>query len=138
MPSYGKYLKELDKKPLTVSCFLQTVVFSFDIQRHQDIRKGDLTLKVTRHLLGNTQENPDSVIIPIWIFWHKPSFKILENIKQQSDFPVVIYLTDFNDNEEDNLSNITLIKIPNPFEENLETGVTLLTKKICYWLKKLI
>lgn len=136
VPSYGKYLKELEEKPLTVSCFLETVVFSFEIQRHQDIRKGDLTLTVTRHLFGNTQENPDSQLIPLWIFWHKPSLKILQDIKQQSDFPVVIYLTDFDDDEEDNLSNLTLIKIPNPLKENLETGVTLLTQEICYWLEE--
>ncbi|MBL1209649.1 DUF2357 domain-containing protein [Geminocystis sp. GBBB08] len=136
VPSYGKYLKELDKKPLTVSCFLQRLVFSFNIQRHQDRRKGDLTLTVTRYLLGNTQENPDVVIIPLWIFWHKPSLKILEDIKGICDFPVVIYLTDFNNNEEDNLSNITLIQIPDPLEQNLEMAVTLLTQEICYWLEE--
>lgn len=134
VPSYGKYLKELETKPLTVSCFLETMVFSFDIQRHQDIKKGDLTLTVSRHLLGNTQENPDVVIIPLWIFWHKPSLKILEDIKEIGEFPVVIYLTDFKDNEEDNLSNITLISIPDPLEQNLEMAVTLLTQEICLLL----
>lgn len=135
VPSYGKYLKELDEKPLTVSCFLETMVFSFDIQRHQDIKKGDLTLTVTPHLLANNQDNRDSTVIPLWIFWYKPSSKILEDIKKISNFPVVIYLTDFDDNQEDNLSNVTLIKIPNPLTENLETAVTLLTQEICYWLK---
>lgn len=33
-------------------------------------------------------------------------------------------------------SEINLIKIPHPLEENLETGVRLITEKICYWLAK--
>lgn len=138
VPKYGKYLKELDTQSLRVCCFLETAVFSFEIIRHQDVKKGDLTLKVTRHVFDDTKKNSDSIIIPIWIFWHKPSLTILQEIKEISNFPVVIYLTDFSDSTMDNQLNLTMIKIPDPIQENLEAGVTLLTEKICYWFEKWI
>ncbi|GAB4321242.1 hypothetical protein [Cyanobacterium aponinum] len=79
----------------------------------------------------------------IWVFWYQPEAEILKKIKETSKdkLPICFYLypsPELSEKETEEIieSEINLIKIPHPLEENLETGVRLITEKICYWLAK--
>ena len=74
-------------------------------------------------------------VLPIWIFWYKPSNEILESMaRDQQKINICLYLYEnlspINDATTSN-SHIKTWKLPNPIDKNLEEGMTFLTNQLC-------
>lgn len=139
-PNFGQYL--FTDVPVSVNCILQTAAFTFDVVHPNNPKSGDLELKVKMQSFStNLSENPEDkhFVLPIWIFWYKPSNAILESIaSDQQKINICLYLDEnFSETNEITSSNtqIQIWKLPDPLDKNLEEGMKFLTNQICkaFW-----
>lgn len=136
VPNSGRYL--LTVLPPTINCILQTAAFTFNIIRPTNSKSSDLELKVKmQSFAANISGNPKdkNYVLPIWIFWYKPSNTILESMAQdQQKVNICLYLYDniptINDATASN-SHIKIWKLPNPIDKSFEEGMTFLTNQFC-------
>ena len=133
VPNSGRYLL-MDLPPI-INCILQTAAFTFEIIHPTNPKSSDLELKVNmQSFSANLSEKPEDVL-PIWIFWYKPSNEILESMAQdQQKINICLYLyenlSSINNATASN-SHIKIWKLPNPIDKNLEEGMTFLTNQLC-------
>jgi len=142
IPKEGKYLR--DNQKFKILCLLNKSAFIFNLQQDtNNLEKGDFQLNVTLQRITKKEPEIFNSQWLIWVFWYQPEAEILNKIKETSKdkLPICFYLypsPELSEKETEEIieSEINLIKIPHPLEENLETGVRLITEKICYWLAK--
>ena len=136
-PNSGRYL--LMDSPLIIDCILQTAAFTFEIIHPTHPKSGDLELKVKmQSFAANLSENPEDKqhVLPIWIFWYKPSNVILESMvktRKQGD-DICLYLYENPSAIDDVMVNnnpIFALESPSRIDENLEKGMKSLTNQLC-------
>lgn len=136
VPNFGRYL--LIESPLIINCILQTAAFTFEIIHPTNPKSGDLELKVKmQSFAANLSEKPEDKhhVLPIWIFWYKPTDAILESMLKNGK-SICVYLYKNGSASDDvmiNNNQIVALQIPNPINENLEEGMRFLTNKLCGW-----
>lgn len=59
--------------------FLQDLVYDFKLSKNYDLTKGDYSLIIERHDLKSSELTIKTKTFPIWIFWYKPSDKIINS-----------------------------------------------------------
>ena len=87
---------------------------------------------------ANLSENPEDKqhVLPIWIFWYKPSNVILESMvktRKQGD-DICLYLYENPSAIDDVMVNnnpIFALESPSRIDENLEKGMKSLTNQLC-------
>lgn len=136
VPNSGRYL--LMDSPLIIDCILQTAAFTFEIIQPTNPKSSDLELKVKmQSFTANISKSPKDKndVLPIWIFWYKPSNAILESMAQgQQKVNICLYLYENLSTIDDmraNNSQVQIWKLPNPIDKNLEEGMTFITNQLC-------
>ena len=149
-PEYGNYILS-DKKPVSISVFLQDFVYEFRLDKTSDLTRGDYYLTIELHDLKSYDLTTRIESFPIWIFWYKPSKDIIEDAnnyinsdRNNYSLGILIYL-ETSPNKAKFLAeaeqefkkvttkrnNILLRQIPNPLESQSFTNIAdLLARKI--------
>ena len=141
VPNCGRYL--LSDSPLMIQCLSQRGVFRFSISQPNNPKDGDLFVEVVMQSFSDGKEKRYK--LPIWIFWYKPSDRILRSMKEVTNrLSIYLYLYD-NPNAQQNIaenqSQDPILKLPNPIgenNENLEAAMKFLTDKFCAWFGRLL
>jgi len=132
-PNFGRYL--FTDVPVSVNCILQTAAFTFDVVHPNNPKSGDLELKVKMQSFStNLSENPEDKdsVLPIWIFWYKPSHLILESLaKDRQRVNICLYLYENPSKINDMTANNSQIKVWKLPDKNLEEGMAFLSNQIC-------
>ena len=76
-PDHGNYL--LKDKHLSIPVFLQDFVYKFRLDKCSDISRGDYCLTIELHDLKSLELTIKVASFPIWIFWYRPSDKIINS-----------------------------------------------------------
>jgi hypothetical protein len=144
-PNSGRYLSI--NSPLTIDCILQTAAFTFEIIHPTNPKSGDLELKIkmqsfTANLSKDSEDKHH--VLPIWIFWYKPSNVILESMaktRKQGD-NICLFLYENPSTIDDAIANnnpIFALKSPSRIDKNLEKEMKSLTDQLCEhfegWIK---
>jgi hypothetical protein len=126
---------------------LQTAAFTFEIIHPTNPKSGDLELKIkmqsfTANLSKDSEDKHH--VLPIWIFWYKPSNVILESMaktRKQGD-NICLFLYENPSTIDDAIANnnpIFALKSPSRIDKNLEKEMKSLTDQLCEhfegWIK---
>jgi hypothetical protein len=139
-PNYGKYLddnekhQELTKLSISVQSVLQSSSFKFTVIQPCDPKSGDLQLKIEKQTFSSQKGN---LLLPIWLFWYRPNLQLLQAMQTNQQGRIVCFYLydrpDENPQSPDQSSKIFIKQLPDPVDDQLETGVEILSALICKW-----
>ncbi len=92
IPDRGRYLSE--KNHVKIPVFLQNQVYIFSLSKPQQKYFFDWVLTLEIHNLESKELKTEQFILPIWVFWYRPSDELLTDCHR--------YLREFNNNKKNN------------------------------------
>jgi len=135
VPHCGQYLKlDLFANIFPkIYCILQTKAFIFEISKSMNPDQGDLQISLNVQSLRNNNLNQE-YRFSIWIFWYKPTNRILESIQTSTSVnSIYIYLHENPSLEQhqhnENLFNI--LRIPSLINEDFNKVTDFLSHNLC-------